>query len=62
MAPKDNFGQTVRAMDKGKGGIGQAVSAAAQAKANKPPVQPKAPKQRKAFEDQGRVDAVYRWK
>lgn len=29
---KDNFGQTVKAMDKGKGGIGKQVSAAAHAR------------------------------
>lgn len=30
---KDNFGQMVKGMEKGKGGIGKAVSAAAKAKA-----------------------------
>lgn len=58
---KANFGQTVKAMDKGKGGIGQAVSTLAKAKV-KPEPTPKAPKSRKAFEDQGGVDKVYRWK
>jgi hypothetical protein len=32
MVMKDNFGQTVKGMEKGKGGIGKAVSAAAHAR------------------------------
>lgn len=57
----ENFGQTVRGMDKGAGGIGKAVSALAKAKV-KPERTPKAPAQRAKFEDQKGVDKVYRWK
>ena len=39
--PKNNFGQTVKSLTKGKGGIGSTVSAMAKAKAK--PVMPKGP-------------------